>query len=120
MFGIHVSALQTSNPFYSFIFQLQEVGLDLNFVLDRLFMKDIEQAVNELSKTSTEKIASVFDYEHFALIPSHFAEDLQERWALEYGDIQYPLSESTYEFFGILTHFGKDLHLLMSIPVTSE
>ncbi|KAJ3080588.1 exocyst complex component exo84, partial [Quaeritorhiza haematococci] len=98
--------------------QLRDVGLDVSFVLDKLFFDDIVRAIDEHAQRCTERILKSFAKEKFLAIPP--PPELSDRWEREFGDLRFRQGHSVYDFYTILVGFGEDMRLMMSISLYSK
>lgn len=102
--------------------QLKEVGLDLSFVLDKLFFLDIAKAIEDHSISLTENVIKIFANDDFKpCIPSA---DTEKCWTKDFrifqanlAGVELRLSNGLYKFHKLLIDFGTDMSLVISIPL---
>jgi hypothetical protein len=94
---------------------LKEVGLDLSFVLDKLFFADISHAVDENAGVLNESIIKIFDNERFR--PTTPPADCLEIWNKDFGSVKVQCSNGIYLFYKLIHDFGSNMDLVISIPL---
>ena len=66
--------------------QLKESGLDLSFVLDKLFKQDLKESIEKHEKKCEEAILKALSKDSFAAISSSIMkEDVREEWDKDFG-----------------------------------
>ncbi|KAJ3221573.1 exocyst complex component exo84 [Clydaea vesicula] len=112
--------------------QLKEVGLDLSFVLDKLFFFDIGKAIDAQASLLNEVILRSFLREEFVLCAPKG--EFEIIWKKDFGIMkQNPLlifsfinfaegtdmkfTRSVYELYKLLIDFGDDMSLVISVPL---
>lgn len=91
------------------------MGLDLSFVLDKLFFADISNAVDDAANVLNEAIIKIFDKEEFR--PAAPPVDCVEIWKKDFGIVNVQCSTGIYLFHKLLFDFGTNMSLVISIPL---
>ncbi|KAL2919873.1 exocyst complex component exo84 [Polyrhizophydium stewartii] len=98
--------------------QLRDVGLDLTFLLDKIVLADIANAIETHSQSCEETIAAAVRNDKFEAVAPR-TEFFDER-NLSF-DIPIPrMSESAYQLFKVLTDFASDVGVLMSMTLYNK
>ena len=98
--------------------ELRDVGLDLTFLMDKIIYEDIINAIEIYAMECEQKINQS--------VLSDALESLEPDWSAFEGkglvfDIKIPrMSTSAYEFHRILTTFGADVGILLSLQLYNK
>lgn len=97
---------------------MKEVGLDLSFVLDKLFFADISHAVDENAAVVNASIIKIFDCDRFKPIAP--PAELLELWKKDFGSVTTQYSKGIYLLHKLLCDFGNNMSLIphgTNIPI---
>ncbi|KAJ3338043.1 exocyst complex component exo84 [Gonapodya sp. JEL0774] len=88
---------------------LREVGLDLNFMLEHLFLDDILNAIDAYGRRCYEAVVASIAKDTLAIVPS---ED-------KAGELQPGLkvTQSAYTFYDVVVEFMNDMSLLVTLSL---
>lgn len=98
--------------------QLREVGLDLSFVLDKLFYQDLIAAIDKHANRCSDVITKNIGRDSFGAmsVPS-MRDNVKASWGDIFGETKIRMSQCVYDFFSLLVDFCSDIQHLISIPV---
>jgi hypothetical protein len=98
--------------------QLRGVGLDLSFVLDKLFYQDLIVAIDKHANRCSDVIVKNIARDSFGAVSvSSLRDSVKEAWIKQFGDTKIRLSQCVYDFYSLLSEFGNDISHLISIHV---
>ncbi|RKO83701.1 Cullin repeat-like-containing domain protein, partial [Blyttiomyces helicus] len=96
--------------------QLRDVGLDLSFVLDKLFYADIVASIEAHAEGCEEAISRAIAADKFVAVGKNGDGAKRPQGAsVPENDIPPRVSQSVHDLYAILMDFGADMGLLMSI-----
>ncbi|KAI9344811.1 hypothetical protein DFJ73DRAFT_839749 [Zopfochytrium polystomum] len=98
--------------------QLRQVGLDLTFVLEQLFHRDVVAAIEDYRARAKLNIVRFIKEDTFVFVKDvGLKEPASEDDHFDFGSAT---TTSVYQFYNLLMEFGADMGLLVSISLYAK